>query len=408
MTPSKDRPDFWGGDVPWVSPKDMKRPILDSSEDYVTALALNSTGLKIQPVNSVLVVTRGMILAHTFPVARNAVPVTINQDMKALRPRAGVSARYLSWMLEGLQPLMLALTEESAHGTKALRTDQWANQAVPVPTLPVQEDIADFLDEKTLRIDALIAEKERLVLAVQEYEQAEVSRLLTTGLPPHNLHRTGIPFVPEAPAHWRLAPFKRAMLSLSQGWSPQCEARPADLHEWGVLKVGCVNGKAFDPTENKALPPTLEPDISCVLRRGDVLVSRANTRELVGMAALVEEDYPNLLLCDKLYRLHLKDDWVIPEFAALALRANPARRQIELGASGASSSMQNISQDVIRELVVAFPPIAEQKALVEQTNRLRFACGELIRHCESHLDRLHEYRSSLISAVVTGQLTIPA
>lgn len=109
MTPSKDRPDFWGGDVPWVSPKDMKRPILDSSEDYVTALALNSTGLKIQPVNSVLVVTRGMILAHTFPVARNAVPVTINQDMKALRPRAGVSARYLSWMLEGLQPLMLAL-----------------------------------------------------------------------------------------------------------------------------------------------------------------------------------------------------------------------------------------------------------------------------------------------------------
>jgi type I restriction enzyme S subunit len=140
MTPSKDNDAFWAGEIPWVSPKDMKRFVLHDSTDHISQAALDSTSLKLNPVDSVLVVVRGMILAHTFPVAMNAVPVTINQDMKALRPNSRVSAKYLAWMLRGLQPLMLSLTEESAHGTKALRTDQWANQCVPLP--PPREQVA--------------------------------------------------------------------------------------------------------------------------------------------------------------------------------------------------------------------------------------------------------------------------
>lgn len=140
MTPSKDNDAFWAGQIPWVSPKDMKRFVLHDSTDHISQAALDSTSLKLNPVDSVLVVVRGMILAHTFPVAMNAVPVTINQDMKALRPNARISAKYLAWMLRGLQPLMLSLTEESAHGTKALRTDQWAKQCVPLP--PPSEQVA--------------------------------------------------------------------------------------------------------------------------------------------------------------------------------------------------------------------------------------------------------------------------
>lgn len=83
-TPSTDRADYWDGDVPWVSPKDMKRFEITSSQDCVTAKAVEEAGLHLAEPGCVLFVVRGMILAHTFPVALNSVPVTINQDMKAL------------------------------------------------------------------------------------------------------------------------------------------------------------------------------------------------------------------------------------------------------------------------------------------------------------------------------------
>lgn len=179
MTPSKDNDDFWQGDIPWVSPKDMKRFVLHDSVDHISQLALDSTSLKRQPVESVLVVVRGMILAHTFPVAINAVPVTINQDMKALHVKGRVSARYLAWMLRGLQPLMLALTEESAHGTKALRTDQWANQCVPVPPKDEQIELVQSFERWQSESEKLSAHLEQHIARLREYRSSLISAAVT-------------------------------------------------------------------------------------------------------------------------------------------------------------------------------------------------------------------------------------
>lgn len=175
MTPSKDRDDFWVGDIPWVSPKDMKRFVLGDSADHISQGALDSTSLKLNPVDSVLVVVRGMILAHTFPVALNAVPVTINQDMKALQATSRVSAKYLAWMLRGLQPLMLSLTEESAHGTKALRTDQWANQCVPVPPPEEQASLVDAFEAWEAEAANLAAHLELHIDRLREYRSSLIS-----------------------------------------------------------------------------------------------------------------------------------------------------------------------------------------------------------------------------------------
>ncbi|MGZ5800043.1 MAG: restriction endonuclease subunit S, partial [Burkholderiaceae bacterium] len=337
-------------------------------------------------------------------VALSSINVRVSPAYIVLQPVAGINPRYMRWML-----YLFDLAHMKTLGAGVRQTITFSdigNCAVTVPPPSEQERIANFLDEKTARIDALIAEKERLGTAVREYEQAELSRILTYGLGTHRIVPTGRPFITDAPNHWKVTAFKRALKGLGQGWSPQCESRPAEANEWGVLKVGCVNGTSFNPDENKALPPSLEPDLSCVLRRGDVLVSRANTRELVGLAALVEEDHPNLLMCDKLYRLQLHHDWVTPEYSVLLLRSDASRRQIELGASGASSSMQNISQDVIRELLVSFPPLEEQAEIIVKARKIRESCNLLVNHCAEHIDRLREYRSSLISAAVTGQLDI--
>ncbi len=179
MTPSKDNDLFWSGEIPWVSPKDMKRFVLHDSADHVSQAALDNSSLKLNPVDSVLVVVRGMILAHTFPVAMNAVPVTINQDMKALRPNSRISAKYLAWLLRGLQPLMLSLTEESAHGTKALRTDQWANQCVPVPPPSEQEEMVAAFEAWESGSTTLVSHLTEHIDRLREYRSSLISAAVT-------------------------------------------------------------------------------------------------------------------------------------------------------------------------------------------------------------------------------------
>lgn len=322
---------------------------------------------------------------------------------------ASSDSRYLAYVFRAMYSEARNVPHiKQTSGIQNIDSESYLNELAWLPERNLQHRIANFLDEKTARIDALIAEKERLLESVAEYTQAKLSQLMVQGITGASLVATGNSFVPLVPSHWKVTSFKRALRGMNQGWSPQCDNRPAEANEWGVLKVGCVNGHTFNATENKALPQELSPDLACVIRAGDVLVSRANTRELVGMAALVDADYPNLLLCDKLYRLELKADWILPEYAVLLLRAEGSRRQIELGASGASSSMQNISQDVLRELVVSFPPVEEQREIVKSANEVKLACAELKSHVEQHISRLREYRSSLISAAVTGQLDVDA
>ena len=93
-TPSRDESRYWGGSIPWVSPKDMKRRLLDDTEEKITERGRIESGLRLVRPPAVLIVVRGMILAHSFPVALATVPLTINQDMKALKLDEGVDARY--------------------------------------------------------------------------------------------------------------------------------------------------------------------------------------------------------------------------------------------------------------------------------------------------------------------------
>jgi type I restriction enzyme S subunit len=173
-----------------------------------------------------------------------------------------------------------------------------------------------------------------------------------------------------------------------------------------VLKVGCVNGGTFRTEENKTLPPELEPIPSLSISMGDLLISRANTRELVGGAAVAKQNYPNLLLCDKLYRLRFQDGICVSAFIALYLGTGMARGQIELSATGASSSMVNISQSTIWEMELALPEFQEQQAIVAHLEGESARFDTLTLEVQRAIALLQERRTALISAAVTGQIDV--
>lgn len=166
-TPSKANPEFWDGDIPWVSPKDMKRPVIHDAQDHISAKALAQTSLKAVPPQSLLMVVRGMILAHSFPVALTAREVTINQDMKALVPPEEIST-YLLVYLQAAKDVMVGLVDRSSHGTCKLISEKLWSHTVCLPPLPEQHRIVAKLDQLMALCDQL---KARLTTARQLHER---------------------------------------------------------------------------------------------------------------------------------------------------------------------------------------------------------------------------------------------
>ncbi len=156
-TPSKDAPHFWGGDIPWITPKDMKRRVLADAVDHITEIASKESPAKLIAPGAVLVVVRGMILAHTFPAALLHAPATINQDMKALIPDARILPEYLCAVLWAWNPRVLGLVDRSGHDTRKLNTDKLLSFEIPVPSILVQERVIAELDALQAKVDAVKA-----------------------------------------------------------------------------------------------------------------------------------------------------------------------------------------------------------------------------------------------------------
>jgi type I restriction enzyme S subunit len=317
-----------------------------------------------------------------------------------------VEKTWLYWVLCGVTQYV----ERQAHGIIGMvHVTRGELGSIRIPIVPEEEQlrIARFLDRETARIDALVAKKERLIELLQEKRTALITRAVTKGLAPNvPMKDSGVEWLGEIPAHWEVGSLKGVMIRIEQGWSPLCENRQAEEHEWGVLKVGCVNSEDFDEAEHKALPADLIPLPEYEIRPGDILMSRANTRQLLGSAVLVRTVRARLLLCDKLYRISVRGDRVSPEFMTRAFASALSRFQLEREATGASGSMQNISQETISNLVFPLPGISEQDAIAASLDCETARLNALVAKVREAIDRLKELRIALISAAVTGKIDV--
>jgi len=174
-TPSKANDEFWGGDIPWVSPKDVKSFRITDTQDHITEAALRSSPCSLIPAGSVLVVVRSGILQHTIPVAINDVPVCLNQDMRALIPSPEVCVEYLAYVIKGVQDRLLEDWVKDGATVESIEHDRMADTPIPVPPIQVQSRIARYLNEETARIDALLSEKRKLEERLVELRSAIVS-----------------------------------------------------------------------------------------------------------------------------------------------------------------------------------------------------------------------------------------
>lgn len=153
-TPSKSRPEWWKGSIPWVSTKDLKKPRLSDVTDHITEEAVQE-GSRLVPANSLFVGIRGMILAKEIPVCLAMVPMAFNQDVKAVVPREGISPDFLLYAMSFFKSVLNHHVGTSAHGTKRIGGDAIATLGIPLPPAEEQKLIADALtacDEKLVAL----------------------------------------------------------------------------------------------------------------------------------------------------------------------------------------------------------------------------------------------------------------
>nr|WP_315426440.1 restriction endonuclease subunit S [uncultured Albidiferax sp.] len=178
-TPSKTNTEYWDGNVPWASSKDLKVDALADTQDHITQKAIDDGAADLVSVGSLLIVVRGMILVHSFPVVKVLAPMAINQDLKALSPSARLDGNFLEWLLRGSSRETLGQVDEAAHGTKVLRMEAWTAMALPVPPIAEQLEIVAAITHSVTKIDTLTTEAQRAIDLLQERRTALVSAAVT-------------------------------------------------------------------------------------------------------------------------------------------------------------------------------------------------------------------------------------
>jgi type I restriction enzyme S subunit len=396
-TPPKDNLEYWRGDIPWVSPKDMKVSVVSETEDKITPQAVRESATKFVPAGAVLIVVRSGILVHSIPVAISGCKVTLNQDLKALMPNSEVSAEYLMYLISGMQRALLAEWKKEGATVESLELDLIAATLIPLPSAIEQRATVAFLDRETARIDALVAKKERLIELLQERRTALITRALTKGLDPNALTQdSGVEWLGETPAHWEI--MKTTWLfSIGSGTTPRSE----DSTYYGGITPWITTSELRESvvveTEKEVTEAALRDYPSLMVHpTGSVAVAMYGATigrvGILGMPAAV-----NQACC-----VFSKPKNIETQFWFYWLQM----RRPYLVSLGYGGGQPNLSQDLLKSVRVTVPPLAEQRAIVAFLERETSRIDALVGKIRDAIDRLNELRTALISAVVTGKIDV--
>jgi type I restriction enzyme M protein len=154
-TPSKSNPDFWEGSIPWVSPKDMKETYLFDAIDHISEAAIKNSATKTVPENTILVVNRSGILAHSFPVALARREVAFNQDINAIVCDLGkLNPEYLLNYLLSSEKIIVSTGVKRGGTVHSLYSNFLSELSIPVPPLDVQNSIVASIENERQIVDA--------------------------------------------------------------------------------------------------------------------------------------------------------------------------------------------------------------------------------------------------------------
>jgi len=325
------------------------------------------------------------------------VPAAWNQAILGIQPRPGLSeTRFLTYWLQSLRPRLSALFRSNTQDN--LNAEQVA--ALPFPSRPSQEQraIADFLDAKTARIDALIANKTKLVVLLEERVRV-MSAELACGRPYNaTLSYSGHDWLGAIPGHWSVEPLKN-VARLESGHTPS-RTRP-ELWTHCTIPWVTLNDLSYlathefvHRTTNLISEAGLASSSARLLPAGTVIMSRDATVGRCGILAhpmATSQHFVNWVCFERMS----------PRYLWLVLTSS---MQQHFESLTAGATLKTIGMPDVKALVVPVPPLEEQQRIVEHAEQIRARMNTGVALLRRQIGVITERRQALITAAVTGEL----
>ena len=417
-TPSRGVSEYWGGDIPWLSSGDIKTDRIMSAGEFITSAGLENSSARMGRPGSVVVVVRSGILAHTLPVALLDFSAAINQDIKCFDSGSKGLNAWLALALRSSAQDILALNREGTT-VQSVKYSTLREHRLRVPPLAEQrrivakiEDLLDHINssrDHLAKVPKILKAFRQSVLAAacsgrltEDWRIAEGPDSVDPALADSQAGRTLLPAEVTCPDTWALSTIRKLVPSIEAGENMRCEEHAPLNGEAGIVKISAVTWGEFDEKESKTLPDLMSFKPESQINHGDLLISRANTIELVGTVVLVHSIRNRLMLRDKILRLNALEEW--KRWLLLFLRSRLGRHQIEGLATGNQMSMRNISQANLNRIVIPVPPLNEKREIVRRVEALFKLADTFEKRVEAATKRADKLTQAVLAKAFRGEL----
>ena len=325
-------------------------------------------------------------------------------DLIILRPSTPVDARLLAYACDSSNAAAQKAVMGRGTTVKHIYPDELRLLALCLPPVGEQSAIAIFLDRETAKIDALVAEQERLIELLKEKRQAVISHAVTKGVHPHaTMKASGIEWLGDVPEHWEM---KRL------GWI--CEVNDINHEMPEAVGDGVLFLSAKDLLDDGTL--NFETDVKMISeedyerlsqkirpRRGDIIYSRIGAA--LGKARLVETD-AKFNVSYSCCVVRVMDEVAYPPFIRVLLDGEMILTEARMRTKGIG--VPDLGLGEISRFPVPLPPLTEQRAIVDVLEHETRLMTALTAEAERAIDLLQERRAALVTAAVTGQVDVRA
>ena len=334
----------------------------------------------------------GRALARAFYVEHKDI-YAVNQRVCRLSP-GKEWARFIYWLIDRNPGL---LWFDDGFNQTHIPNSGYTKLAIALPPLEEQKSIASFLDQETAKIDDLITEQERLIELLQEKRQAVITHAVTKGLNPNApMKDSGVEWLREVPEHWEIKPIKHLCL-IKRGKFGHRPRNDPDFYDgaYPFIQTGNITSTNKYITEFSQTLNEKGREVSQEFKAGTIAMAIAAN---VGDSAILNFDcyFP-----DSIVGLS-PNQYTETDFLFYMLKA----AKTEIMKAGTQNAQANVNVEQIGAVKSCQPPIQEQREICAEIEKGSQAINDSINMSLKCIHLLHERRSALISAAVTGQIDV--
>ena len=355
----------------------------------------------IQLKNGDLLITKDGTIGKLALVSNLDTPACLNSGIFLLRPQRSYTTDFMYWVLSSNAFQVFCDLASQGSTIQHLYQNVFDCFVFPVPSLEEQAVITAFLDRETAKIDALVAEQQRLMELLKEKRQAVISHAVTKGLSPKvAVKESGVKWFGHIPEHWTMARLRHACSSIFLGLTSKVDY----VEEGGVPLVRALNisGGVLDLSDARCISNEQHKNLTKrnLARRGDVLLSKSGS---IGTAAIVDCD-TEFSIYESIFALRALEGVLTPEYLLYLLRSDLCAAQYSASLVGMGVGHLNMS-DIV-DVRVALPSLREQLEIVAFLEAEVRNFDTLAVEAQHAIGLLHERRTALITAAITGQMDL--